>query len=54
MTQVEKLNIVLKNFNNDKTVVLITHKQTELYNVKLHSEGMLLKALYNAVLVRLI
>ena len=54
MTQVEKLATVLNCFNNGYTVVLITHKQTELYNVKLHSEEMLLKALYNAVAVRLI
>lgn len=54
MTQVEKLAIILNSFNDGKTVVLITHKQTELYNVKLHSEEMLLKALNSAVAVRLI
>lgn len=54
MTPVEKLAIVLNHFNSGKTVVLITHKQTELYNVALHSEDMLLNALYNAVVVRLI
>lgn len=54
MSPVEKLATVLNHFNNGKTVVLMTHKQTELYNVKLHSEDMLLNALYNAVMVRLI
>lgn len=54
MTPSEKLAIILNNFNNGKTVVLITHKQTELYNVKFHSENMLLNALNNAVAVRLI
>ena len=54
MSQVEKLEIVLNSFNNGVTVVIIGYKQTELYNVKLHSEEVLLKALYNAVLVRLI
>lgn len=54
MSQVEKVAIVLNNFNNGKTVVLMTHKQTELYNVALHSEDILLEALNNAVLVRLI
>lgn len=54
MTQVEQVALVLNHFNNSKTVVLITHKQTELYNVALHSEDMLLNALNNAVLVRLI
>lgn len=54
MSPVEKLAIVSNHFNNGYTVVLMTHKQTELYNVKLHSEDMLLNALYNAVMVRLI
>lgn len=54
MTPVEKLAIVLNHFNIGNTVVLITHKQTELYSAKLHSENMLLKALQNAVAVRLI
>ena len=54
MSKVKKLAIVSNHFNNGYTVVLMTHKQTELYNVKLHSEAMLLKALKNAVLVRLI
>lgn len=54
MSQVEKLAIVLNSFNSGYTVVLMTHKQTELYNVKLHSENMLLIALNSAVLVRLI
>lgn len=54
MTQSEKLVIILNNFNIGKTVVIITHKQTELYNVKWHSENMLLNALNNAVTVRLI
>ena len=54
MTQTEKLAIILNNFNNGKTVVIMTHKHTELYNVIWHSESMLLKALYNAVTVRLI
>lgn len=52
MTQVEKLATVLNSFNNDYTVLVIGYKQTELYNVKLHSEDMLLKALYSAVTVR--
>ena len=54
MSPVEKVALTLNHFNNGETVVLITHKQTELYNVKLHSEDMLLNALYNAVTVRLI
>lgn len=54
MLQVEKLAIVLNSFNNGFTVVIITHNKTELYNAKLHSENMLLNALYNAVTVRLI
>lgn len=54
MTQVEQVAIVLNSFNNGKTVVLMTHKQTELYNVALHSEDTLLNALNNAILVRLI
>lgn len=54
MTPVEKVANVLNHFNNGGTVVLMTHKQTELYNVKLHSENMLLNALQNAVAVRLI
>ena len=54
MTQVEKSATVLNSFNDGYTVVIIGFKQTELYNVKLHSENMLLKALYNAVTVRLI
>lgn len=54
MSPVEKVALVLNSFNNGKTVVLMTHKQTELYNVSLHSEDMLLNALNNAVLVRLI
>ena len=54
MTPVEKVATVLNHFNNGKTVVLMTHKQTELYNAALHSEDMLLNALYNAVTVRLI
>lgn len=54
MTPVEKVAITLNHFNNGSTVVLMTHKQTELYNVALHSEDMLLEALNNAVLVRLI
>ena len=52
MSPVEKVAITLNHFNNGKTVVLITHKQTELYNVALHSEDMLLNALYRAVTVR--
>lgn len=52
MSPVEKLAIVLNHFNNGKTVVVMGYKQTELYNVKLHSEDMLLKALKNAVTVR--
>lgn len=54
MSPAEKLATVLNSFNNGYTVVLITHKQTELYNVKLHSEDMLLKALKSAITVRLI
>lgn len=54
MTQVEKVALVLNYFNNGFTVVIIGFKQTELYNVKLHSEDMLLNALYSAVVVRLI
>ena len=54
MSQVEKLVTVLNSFNNGYTVVVIGFKQTELYNVKLHSEDMLLNALKNAVKVRLI
>lgn len=54
MSQVDKLAAILSHFNNGKTVVLMTHKQTELYNVSLHGEDMLLKAINNAVLVRLI
>lgn len=54
MSQVEKLETVLNSFNNGCTVVLITNSTTELYNIKLHNENMLLKALYNAVVVRLI
>ena len=54
MTHAEKLAVIVSNFNNGQTVVLITHKHTELYNVKLHSENMLLNALNNAVAVRLI
>lgn len=54
MTPVEKVANVLNHFNNGKTVVLMTYKQTELYNVALHSENTLLNALYNATAVRLI
>ena len=54
MTQVEKLAAVLNSFNDGYTVIVIGFKQTELYNVKLHSEDVLLKALYNAITVRLI
>lgn len=54
MSSVEKLTTVLNCFNNGCTVVVITHNQTELYNVKLHSEDMLLNALNSAVAVRLI
>lgn len=54
MSQVEKLALVLNHFNNGYTVVVIGYKQTELYSVKLHSENMLLNALYSAVAVRLI
>ena len=54
MSQVEKLETVLNCFNGGYTVVVIGFKQTELYNVKLHSEEMLLKALKSAVKVRLI
>ena len=53
MSQVEKLEIALSGFTIVKTVV-ITYKQSELYNAKLHGENMLLNALYNAVVVRLI
>lgn len=54
MKQVEKLAIVLNCFNKGYTAVVIGFKQTELYNVKLHSEDMLLNALKQAVKVRLI
>lgn len=54
MSPVEKVALTLNHFNNGKTIVLITHKQTGLYNVKLHSEDMLINALNSAVLVRLI
>lgn len=54
MSQVEKVALTIEHFNSGNTVVLITNKQTELYNVKLHSEDMLLNALYSAVVVRLI
>lgn len=54
MSPVEKVALVLNHFNNGNTVVLMTHKQTELYNVKLHSENMLLNALNSAVVIRLI
>lgn len=54
MSPVEKVATVLNCFNNGYTVVLMTHKQTELYNLALHSENTLLNALNNAVLVRLI
>lgn len=54
MSQVEKLATVLNSFNNGYTVVVIGFKQTELYNVKLHSEDMLLNALKSAITVRLI
>lgn len=54
MSPVEQVALVLNSFNNGYTVVLITHNQTELYNVKLHSEDMLINALQNAVTVRLI
>lgn len=54
MSQVEKVALVLNNFNNGCTVVVIGYKQIELYNVALHNENMLLNALYNAVVVRLI
>lgn len=54
MSQVEKLATVLNSFNNGYTVVVIGYKQTELYNIKLHSEDTLLNALNNAVAVRLI
>jgi len=52
MSKVEKLATVLNCFNDGRTVVVIGFKQTELYNVKLHSEEMLLNALKNAVTVR--
>ena len=54
MSPVEKVALVLNCFNDGYTVVVIGFKQTELYNVKLHSEDMLLNALKNAVKVRLI
>ena len=54
MSKVEKLATVLNCFNDGYTVVVIGFKQTELYNVKLHSEDMLLNALNSAVTVRLI
>lgn len=54
MTPSEKIAIILNNFNNGKTVVIMTHKHTELYNINWHSENMLLNALNNAVAVRLI
>lgn len=54
MSKVEKLAIVLNSFNNGKTVVIFTHKYTELYNVSWHNENTLVNALNNAVTVRLI
>lgn len=54
MSQVEKVALILNSFNSGKTAVLITHKQTELYNVKLHSEDILLNALNSALVVRLV
>lgn len=54
MTRAEKIAIILNSFNNGKTVVIMTHKQTELYNVSWHSENTLLNALNSAVTVRLI
>lgn len=54
MSQVEKLATVLNHFNNGYTVVVIGFKQTGLYNVKLHSEEMLLNSLKSAITVRLI
>lgn len=54
MTRAEKIAIILNSFNNGKTVVIMTHKQTELYNIIWHSENMLLNALNNAIAVRLI
>ena len=54
MSHVEKVALVLNCFNNGCTVVVIGYKQTELYNVKLHNESMLLNALKGAITVRLI
>lgn len=54
MSPVEKLATVLNSFNSGYTVVVIGYKQTELYNVALHSEDMLINALNSAVAVRLI
>lgn len=54
MKHLDKVETILNCFKNGYTVVLMTHKQTELYNVSLHSEDMLLNALYSAVTVRLI
>lgn len=54
MSPVEKVAIVLNSFNSGYTVVVMGFKQTELYNVKLHSENMLLKALQSAITVRLV
>ena len=54
MSPVEQVATVLNCFNNGYTVVVIGYKQTELYNVKLHSEDMLINALNSAVTVRLI
>mgnify|MGYP006954731584 CR=1 FL=1 len=54
MTRAEKTAIILNNFNNGKTVVIMTHKHIELYSVIWHSENMLLNALNSAVAVRLI
>lgn len=54
MSPAEKVALTLEHFNDGYTVVVIGYKQTELYNVKLHSENTLLNALNNAVTVRLI
>jgi len=54
MKHAEKLAIILNNFNNGKTVVIMTFKQTELYNSKYHTKDTLLNALNSAVVVRLI
>lgn len=54
MTHLDKVELTLNHFNNGNTVVLMTHKQTELYNAALHSEGILLKALQSAIIVRLV